>query len=78
METGMDLGLKGKLAVVTGGSVGIGLAVARGFAAEGCNILITARGLSDFRPRPLGLRGISGSRRGAWRPMSRPRRGARR
>lgn len=40
----MDLGLKGKLAVVTGGSVGIGLAVAEGFAAEGANVLITARG----------------------------------
>jgi 3-oxoacyl-[acyl-carrier protein] reductase len=40
----MDLGLKGKLAVITGGSVGIGLAVAKGFAAEGANILITARG----------------------------------
>jgi len=40
----MDLGLKGKLAVVTGGSVGIGLAVAEGLAAEGTNILITARG----------------------------------
>lgn len=40
----MDLGLKGKLAVITGGSVGIGLAVAQGLAAEGANILITARG----------------------------------
>lgn len=40
----MDLGLKGKLAVITGGSVGIGLAVAKGFAAEGANVLITARG----------------------------------
>jgi 3-oxoacyl-[acyl-carrier protein] reductase len=40
----MDLGLKGKLAVITGGSVGIGLAVAEGFAAEGANVLITARG----------------------------------
>jgi NAD(P)-dependent dehydrogenase (short-subunit alcohol dehydrogenase family) len=40
----MDLGLKGKLAVITGGSVGIGLAVAEGLAAEGANILITARG----------------------------------
>ena len=34
-ESSMDLGLKNKLAVVTGGSVGIGLAVAEGFAAEG-------------------------------------------
>ena len=40
----MDLGLTGKLAVITGGSVGIGLAVARGFAAEGANLLIAARG----------------------------------
>jgi NAD(P)-dependent dehydrogenase (short-subunit alcohol dehydrogenase family) len=40
----MDLGLKGKLAVITGGSVGIGLAVAEGLAAEGCNLLLTARG----------------------------------
>jgi 3-oxoacyl-[acyl-carrier protein] reductase len=39
----MDLGLRGKLAVVTGGSVGIGLAVAEAFAAEGANVLITAR-----------------------------------
>lgn len=40
----MDLGLGGKLAVITGGSVGIGLAVARGFAAEGANVLLAARG----------------------------------
>ena len=31
----MDLGLKDKVAVITGGSVGIGLAVAHGLAAEG-------------------------------------------
>lgn len=40
----MDLGLKGRLAVITGGSVGIGLAIAEGFAKEGVNILIAARG----------------------------------
>ena len=31
----MDLGLKDKVAVITGGSLGSGLAVARGLAAEG-------------------------------------------
>ncbi|MBP1804446.1 SDR family NAD(P)-dependent oxidoreductase [Rubellimicrobium aerolatum] len=39
----MDLGLKGKVAVVTGGSVGIGLGVARAFAREGADVLIAAR-----------------------------------
>jgi NAD(P)-dependent dehydrogenase (short-subunit alcohol dehydrogenase family) len=40
----MDLGLRDKVAVITGGSVGIGLAVAEGLAAEGANLVITARG----------------------------------
>ncbi len=40
----MDLKLKGKNALITGGSVGIGLAVARKFAEEGMNIVILARG----------------------------------
>jgi 3-oxoacyl-[acyl-carrier protein] reductase len=40
----MDLGLRDKVAIITGGSVGIGLAVAEGLAAEGANIVITARG----------------------------------
>lgn len=40
----MDLGLKNKVAIITGGSVGIGLAVAEGLAAEGCNLVLSARG----------------------------------
>ena len=39
----MDLGLKGKVAVITGGSVGIGLAVAEGLAAEGAHLVLAAR-----------------------------------
>ncbi|WP_103175084.1 SDR family NAD(P)-dependent oxidoreductase, partial [Paracoccus sp. SY] len=39
----MDLGLNGKLAVVTGASKGIGLGIARGFAREGANVIVTAR-----------------------------------
>jgi NAD(P)-dependent dehydrogenase (short-subunit alcohol dehydrogenase family) len=45
----MDLGLKGKVAVVTGGSVGIGLAIAEGLAAEGVDIVIAARGVQRVR-----------------------------
>lgn len=39
----MDLGLKGKVAAVTGGSVGIGLAIAHGLAAEGVHLALCAR-----------------------------------
>ena len=39
----MDLGLKDKVAVITGGSVGIGLAIAEGLAREGAHIVIAAR-----------------------------------
>ena len=39
----MDLGLTGKTAVITGGSVGIGLGVARAFAREGANVVLAAR-----------------------------------
>jgi len=39
----MDLGLKDKVAVITGGSVGIGLAIAEGLAKEGVHLALCAR-----------------------------------
>ena len=39
----MDLKLKDKVAVITGGSVGIGLAVAHALAEEGVNLVLCAR-----------------------------------
>jgi 3-oxoacyl-[acyl-carrier protein] reductase len=39
----MDLGLKGKSVLVTGGSKGIGLACAQAFVAEGCRVHLAAR-----------------------------------
>lgn len=36
----MEYGLKGRTAVVTGGSNGIGAAVARALGAEGCNVVV--------------------------------------
>jgi 3-oxoacyl-[acyl-carrier protein] reductase len=40
----MDLGLRGKVAVVTGASTGIGRAVVEGLAAEGTHVVMAARG----------------------------------
>lgn len=39
----MDLGLKGEVVLVTGGSKGIGLACARAFAQEGARVAIASR-----------------------------------
>ncbi|CAN5595456.1 SDR family oxidoreductase [soil metagenome] len=39
----MDLQLKDKVALITGGSMGIGLAVAEGFAREGVHLILSAR-----------------------------------
>ena len=39
----MDLELVGKRAIVTGGSRGIGLAVAKALAAEGAHVALVAR-----------------------------------
>jgi NAD(P)-dependent dehydrogenase (short-subunit alcohol dehydrogenase family) len=43
----MDLGLEGKRAVLTGGSKGIGLAVARRLATEGVDVVVGSRRSSD-------------------------------
>ena len=46
----MDLGLAGKVAIITGSSRGLGLASARALVAEGCHVCISGRGedaLSD-------------------------------
>jgi len=41
--------LSGKLAVITGGSRGIGFAIAQAFANEGCNLVLAARSASNLR-----------------------------
>lgn len=44
----MDLQLSGKRAIITGGSRGIGLAVAKALAAEGADVVLAARGHAEL------------------------------
>jgi 3-oxoacyl-[acyl-carrier protein] reductase len=52
----MDLGLKGKVALITGASKGLGRAIAEEFAKEGAHVSICARGREDLEKAAEGLR----------------------
>ena len=56
----MDIGLRGKKAVVTAATRGIGLAIARGLADEGADVAICARGAAgvEAAKKDLEARGV--------------------
>ncbi|MEE9285800.1 MAG: SDR family NAD(P)-dependent oxidoreductase [Dehalococcoidia bacterium] len=56
----MDLGLDGKVAAVTGGTRGIGLATAEALAREGARVAVCARGLEGLRMVEERIRGAGG------------------
>jgi 3-oxoacyl-[acyl-carrier protein] reductase len=49
----MDLGLTDKIAVITGSSRGLGLASARALVAEGCRVVLCARGAETLAEAAL-------------------------
>lgn len=53
----MDLGLDGKVALITGPAKGMGEAVTRAFAAEGCRLGLLGRDLAAVEPLVESLRG---------------------
>jgi len=58
----MDLGLRGKVAVVGGASMGLGRAIAEELAAEGCDVAIVARGRERLQEVADELARQSGAR----------------
>lgn len=57
----MDLQLKGRHALVTGASVGIGRGIALALAAEGVHLSLTARRADKLQELASEVRGLSGS-----------------
>ena len=58
----MDLGLSGKVALVRGGSQGIGRACAERLAQEGCEVLIVARSGAGLEQAAAAIADASGRR----------------
>jgi len=52
----LELGLKGRTALVTGASKGIGRAIARGLASEGVNLVLLARGMEALATTAADLK----------------------
>jgi 3-oxoacyl-[acyl-carrier protein] reductase len=56
----MDLGLKGKWALVCAASKGLGKGCAMALVKEGCHVVITARGAEALEDTAAELRGLGG------------------
>jgi len=66
----MNRKLAGKVAVVTGGSAGIGLGAAKRFAAEGAQVFITGRRQSELDKAVAAIGGNATARSGAMHRSS--------
>ena len=56
----MNLSLEGKIAIVTGGSKGIGRATALALAQEGVDVTSCARGMEDLEDAAAEIRTATG------------------
>ncbi len=57
----MDLGIQGRVALVTGGSKGMGKAIALGLAQAGCRVAVSARGEAALKATGDEMRAATGA-----------------
>ena len=57
----MDLGLQGKVAIITGGSEGIGRATAMSFGREGARLVLCARRMNELETAAREISGSTGA-----------------
>ena len=70
----MEISLSGRSAIVTGGSKGIGYAVATRFAKSGADVAIVARTQATLDEAVAAIKKSAKARSSGWRPTSaRPR-----
>lgn len=68
----MDLGLKDKVAIVTGSSRGIGRSIALGLAVEGAHVVLTARGAETLEQTVTEVKGYGVAALGVVADLTRP------
>jgi 3-oxoacyl-[acyl-carrier protein] reductase len=68
----MDLGVRGRTAVIVAGSKGLGKAVAEELAGEGCDIVLCARGESALSATAEGIRKLGAKAHPIQADVSKP------
>lgn len=58
----MDLGIRGRIALVAASSRGLGRAIAEELGAEGCDLVLCARGAEALEETAAAIRGATGAR----------------
>jgi 3-oxoacyl-[acyl-carrier protein] reductase len=66
----MDLGIAGKVALVSGGSKGIGQAIATELSREGARVVVAARGREAVDSTVAAIRAAGGTAQGAYADMT--------
>ena len=66
----MDISLKGKVAIVTGASLGIGKGIAKSYALHGAEVIICARGLKRLNEVAEDIEAVPVKKYGQFLAMS--------